>query len=121
VTHAIAFGIFAALAAGCWFASVGLYRATLDDRELTRHPDFRSVSALVILGVTLTSFVQFPAGYLLGLVAWGRRRVLAVRLATSEGVIAVRLPGRHLVLGPTARPRRAGHDREMMRRPGIAR
>src|SRR5690349_12171090 len=62
--------IFVALSAACWFVSVAVYRSTVGGPDPAAGPYYRTTAALAVGAAALTSFVQFPGGYYLGLVGW---------------------------------------------------
>ncbi len=71
MAYPIAFLIFVALSAACWFVSVAFYKNTFGDTIQTASPD-SSTTAVVAVGVAaLTSFASFPVGHLVGLAVWG--------------------------------------------------
>ena len=70
MAYPIAFLIFVALSAACWFVSVALYRNAAGDTALTASPDYATTAAVAVGAAALTSFVPFPDGYAAGLVAW---------------------------------------------------
>lgn len=68
----IALAIFVFLAWATWAVSVACYTSTFtDSTDLTADPNHSTVANCAVAAVTLTSFVPFPFGYLVALVAWG--------------------------------------------------
>jgi hypothetical protein len=53
-----------------WFTAVALYHFLTGGPDLRQNPIFVSASVVTILLVTLSSFMPFPAGYLVSLVLW---------------------------------------------------
>lgn len=98
VAYPIAFLIFVALSAACWFVSVSLFKSTLDDTSVTASPDYTTTGALAVVVVAATCFAPFPGGYVAGLVVWavaafaglgltaGRAMLLFAYLAASSFV-----------------------------------
>ena len=94
--HLVAFLIFVALSAACWAVSAALYKNTLGDPDATMPPGSTATAAVAVGAAALTSFVEFPAGYVAGLVVWavaafaglgltaGRAAVLFAYLAVSS-------------------------------------
>lgn len=103
--YLVAFLIFVALSAACWFVSVSLYKNTLGDTDATTPPNSTTTAAVAVGAAALTSFIAFPAGYLVALLVWavagfaglglsaGRAAVLFAYLAVSS------LVARLVVLG----------------------
>ena len=71
MAYPIAFLIFVALSAACWFVSVALYKNAVGDTAPTASPDDATTATIAIGAAALTSFAPFPAGYVAGLVVWG--------------------------------------------------
>lgn len=105
MVYLVALLLFAALSAACWFVSVAVYRSTLGGPDPAAAPGYRAAAAVAVGATALTSFIQFPWGYLAGLVVWavaafgglglsaGRAAVLFAYLAVGSFVT------RLLVLG----------------------
>ena len=71
MVHLIAWLIFVALAAACWYMSIICLRGTAGEADAAVVPH-RPVTALAAVGfVSLTSFLPFPLGWATGLLAWG--------------------------------------------------
>lgn len=72
MVYVIAWLIFAALAAACWYVSVACLRGTAGEADATAVVPNRPVTALAaVAGVSLTSFLPFPLGWAAGLIVWG--------------------------------------------------
>jgi hypothetical protein len=70
MVYLIAWLIFAALAAACWYVSIACLRGTAGEADVAV-PD-RPVTALAAVGfISLTSFLPFPLGWAAGLLVWG--------------------------------------------------
>ena len=95
----VALLIFAALSAATWYVSLACYKSTYGDTPDSKPPSGCSaVSACAVGAVTLTCFVPFPAGYVVGFFAWavavygfldlptGRASVLVGYLAAASVV-----------------------------------
>jgi hypothetical protein len=105
VPYLVAFLIFIALAAASWAVSVDLYKGTLGDTTPNELSESTATAAVAVGAASLTSFVEFPAGYLVALLVWavaafaglglsaGRAAVLFAYLAVSS------LVARLVVLG----------------------
>jgi hypothetical protein len=61
---------FLFLSSVCWFVAVSLYGSTFKDHTLPASPDYRTIALSGIVLQTLTCFVPFPAGFVLGSLAW---------------------------------------------------
>lgn len=61
---------FLVLSTICWFVAVSLFGSTLHDPTLPESPDYRSIAIVGIVLHTMTCFVPFPAGFVLGSLAW---------------------------------------------------
>lgn len=98
MVYLVALLLFIALSAACWFVSIALYKHTVAGSDPSAAPDYSTTAATSIGVCALTSFVQFPFGYLAGLVVWamaafgglglsaGRAAVLFAYLATTSFV-----------------------------------
>ncbi len=96
MVHLLALLIFVALSSACWFVSVAGARGTGAGPDPAAAPHYRTTAAAAIGAAAVTSFVPFPAGYLLGLAAWavaafaglgltaGRATALFLYLAASS-------------------------------------
>jgi hypothetical protein len=70
MVYLLALLIFVALSAACWFASVAGARGTGEGPDPAAAPHYRTTAAAAVGFAAVTSFVPYPAGYLLGLAAW---------------------------------------------------
>jgi hypothetical protein len=96
VPYLVAFLIFVALTAACWFVSVALYKNTLGDAPPKELPNSTTTAAVAVGAAALTSFIPFPGGYVAGLGVWavaafaglgllaGRAAVLFAYLAVTS-------------------------------------
>ncbi|QDU19749.1 hypothetical protein [Urbifossiella limnaea] len=87
MVYLLALLIFVALSAACWFASVACYRGTVAGSDSTVAPGYPATAATAIGVAALTSFVQFPFGYLAGLVAWGAAAFGSLGLSAGRAAI----------------------------------
>jgi hypothetical protein len=62
--------IFLLVAIVTWFMAVALYHLLTNAPDLRQNPLFVLASVVTILLVTLSSFIPFPAGYVVSLVFW---------------------------------------------------
>ncbi|QDU21730.1 hypothetical protein [Urbifossiella limnaea] len=84
MAYLLALLIFVALSSACWFVSVACAQGTGAGPDPAAAPHYRTTAAAAIGAAVLTSFIPFPAGYLLGLVGW------AVAAFTGLGLTAGR-------------------------------
>jgi hypothetical protein len=108
MVYLIAWLIFVALAAVCWYTSIACLRGTAGEADAAAVPHRPLTALAVIVAVSLTSFLPFPLGWAAGLLVWavaafagsglpaGRASVLFAYLAM--GSLVTRL----LVLGVLA-------------------
>jgi hypothetical protein len=105
VPYLVAFLIFVALSAACWFASVALYKNTLGDTDATMPPGTTPTAAVAVGAAALTSFVEFPAGYLASLLVWAVAAFAGLGLSAGRAAVmfaylaATSLVARLVVLG----------------------
>jgi hypothetical protein len=85
--HLVALLTFGALSAACWFVAVACYRSTAPGSDPAAAPHYRAVRAAAVGVAVLTSFVPFPLGYLLGLVAWGAAAFGGLGLTAGRAAI----------------------------------
>jgi len=70
MVYLIAWMIFIALAAACWYTSVACLRGTAGETDAAVPK--RPMTALAAIGfISLTSFLPFPLGWAAGLLVWG--------------------------------------------------
>lgn len=71
MVYLIAWVIFAALAAACWYTSVACLRGTFGEADAAAVVPHHPLTALAAVGfISLTSFVPFPMGWASGLLVW---------------------------------------------------
>lgn len=71
MVYLIAWLIFVALAAACWYVSLACLRGTAGEVDAAAVPN-RPMTALAAVGfISLTSFLPFPLGWAAGLLVWG--------------------------------------------------
>jgi hypothetical protein len=72
MVYLIAWLIFAALAATCWYVSIACLRGTAGEADTAAVVPNRPMTALAAIAfISLTSFLPFPLGWAAGLLVWG--------------------------------------------------
>lgn len=88
MVYLIAWVIFAALAAACWYVSLACLRGTAGeaDAAVPRRP---MTALAVVLAVSLTSFLPFPLGWAAGLFVWAAGAFAGLGLPAGRASILV--------------------------------
>lgn len=108
MVYFIAWLIFAALAAACWYGSIVTLRGTGGGTDVAAVPHRPTTAMVAILAVSLTSFLPFPLGWSAGLLVWGVAAFAGLGLPARRATIlfaylaAGSLLTRLLVLGVMA-------------------
>jgi hypothetical protein len=61
---------FLVLSSICWFVAISLDSSTVNDHTLPESPDYRTIAITGIVLHTITCFLPFPVGFILGSLAW---------------------------------------------------
>lgn len=109
MVYVIAWLVFAALAAACWFVSLACLRGTAGEADPAAViPHRPTTAAVAVVVVSLTSFLPFPLGWAAGLIVWGVAAFAGLGLPVRQAAIlfaylaAGSLLTRLLVLGVMA-------------------
>lgn len=108
MVYVIAWLVFAALAAACWFVSLACLNGTGGDPTPAAVPHRPTTAAVAVVVVSFTSFLPFPLGWAVGLIVWGVAAFAGLGLPASRAAIlfaylaAGSLLTRLLVLGVMA-------------------
>lgn len=87
MVYLLALVMFLGLSAACWVVSVACYRGTVAGSDPAAAPHYRTTAAAAIGGAAVTSFVPFPAGYVLGLIAWGLAAFAGLGLGARRATV----------------------------------
>ncbi|WP_157369871.1 hypothetical protein [Zavarzinella formosa] len=87
MVYFLALLIFTALSAACWFVSVSLCQSTTGGPDPAVLSNRKATAVLAVGAVALTSFVPFPAGYVLNLLAWAAAAFAGLGLKTGRAAV----------------------------------